>query len=492
MNFRYSSSPLTLVLTFVLFFCTVPDVFGQQEKRARDSYRSPRGTHVDRTTRTTNRDTRDSRTRDGTRSGDTRLSESEIEWFCDGPIYRPRCGRNYIGRNPIGGLSDCNYSVKVYSRNFSDLSCDVQYRKRCEKGGTDGRVYLNGVLVASGDVPGESRSLRGEANWTTPVERLRNSAEFDLEDQVRSINPPGYGSPRFVNASLGEEFEVTSEVRSNGTLLLSVKLFDARLDADFPGDWWNPTGDINIEFDFPTLELRGIYDLRTSSFVEYDVRYPNYRVDSDDAGLVDPIIERIAGSQFESAVQEEINQFNPDELVRDIIGGGDARDLVIRGVGNAIDFLLDTDVKLSVRGNTDIGFCKVGQLTVRLDVPASTMQKISGGSTYLVKSGVSSENKKFRAQAATQNGYTTSLGSSYPNPVSQQQVTLPIEIADRTPVTIKIFDVLGRRVATPVDRTMSSGKHEVQISTTDLAPGTYIYQMEAGDFVESRRLTVVR
>jgi hypothetical protein len=88
------------------------------------------------------------------------------------------------------------------------------------------------------------------------------------------------------------------------------------------------------------------------------------------------------------------------------------------------------------------------------------------------------------------------LESSYPNP-SPGHTAIEFRVAEPGPVTIEVFDITGRRVATLVDRRMTPGTYEVTwdgrtASGQRLASGVYLYRMKARDFTATRRMTIVK
>jgi len=88
------------------------------------------------------------------------------------------------------------------------------------------------------------------------------------------------------------------------------------------------------------------------------------------------------------------------------------------------------------------------------------------------------------------------VSGSFPNPF-QERTTIQFSLSDRSPVTISVYDVLGRQVATLVDRTLAAGAHEVQWdgrSSTGqpVSSGLYLYRVEVGPYSETRRMTLVR
>jgi len=83
------------------------------------------------------------------------------------------------------------------------------------------------------------------------------------------------------------------------------------------------------------------------------------------------------------------------------------------------------------------------------------------------------------------------LHAPFPNP-TEGQVTLRYALPRKTAVSIRIYDVLGRRVATLQHGTEDAGRKEVQVSTSGLSPGTYFVRMQAGEKMKTKQLTVVR
>jgi hypothetical protein len=59
-------------------------------------------------------------------------------------------------------------------------------------------------------------------------------------------------------------------------------------------------------------------------------------------------------------------------------------------------------------------------------------------------------------------------------------------------VRLAVYDLLGREVAVLVDEEKEPGNYTVQFDARGLASGVYLYRIEAGSFVETRRMTLVK
>jgi hypothetical protein len=65
-------------------------------------------------------------------------------------------------------------------------------------------------------------------------------------------------------------------------------------------------------------------------------------------------------------------------------------------------------------------------------------------------------------------------------------------VAGVSDVKITVYDVLGREVAVLVNERKLPGRYEVTFDGSHLASGVYFYRMEAGSFVQTRKLTLLK
>ena len=83
------------------------------------------------------------------------------------------------------------------------------------------------------------------------------------------------------------------------------------------------------------------------------------------------------------------------------------------------------------------------------------------------------------------------LYQSYPNPFNPS-TTIKYSIPNSDKVSIKVFDILGREVATLVNDYKTAGTHSVEFNASRFASGVYFYQINTGSYVETKKMVLLR
>ena len=84
-----------------------------------------------------------------------------------------------------------------------------------------------------------------------------------------------------------------------------------------------------------------------------------------------------------------------------------------------------------------------------------------------------------------------SLSQNYPNPFNPA-TTIEYQIPKQSLVKITIFDLLGREITTLVNEQKGSGTYSVKFEASSLSGGVYFYKLEAGNFIQTRKLLFLK
>jgi len=84
-----------------------------------------------------------------------------------------------------------------------------------------------------------------------------------------------------------------------------------------------------------------------------------------------------------------------------------------------------------------------------------------------------------------------SLSQNYPNPFNPTTV-IQYSLPEVSNVKLRVYDMLGREVATLVNKEQTAGVYNVQFNAANLSSGVYFYRIEAGNFVASKKLLLLK
>jgi len=84
-----------------------------------------------------------------------------------------------------------------------------------------------------------------------------------------------------------------------------------------------------------------------------------------------------------------------------------------------------------------------------------------------------------------------SLAQNYPNPFNPS-TTIQFSLSKSGDVTLKIYNLLGEEVKTLVNEYKEIGNHSVLFNANNLASGIYFYRLQAGSFVETKKMILIK
>ena len=87
--------------------------------------------------------------------------------------------------------------------------------------------------------------------------------------------------------------------------------------------------------------------------------------------------------------------------------------------------------------------------------------------------------------------YEYYLGQNYPNPFNPT-TKIKCSLPKRSHVTIEVINLVGQKVTTVYEGTLEAGTHEFTWDVSSKASGLYFYRLTADDFVETKKMLLLK
>ncbi len=94
-------------------------------------------------------------------------------------------------------------------------------------------------------------------------------------------------------------------------------------------------------------------------------------------------------------------------------------------------------------------------------------------------------------QIGTETPTAYALNQNYPNPFNPV-TNISYMIPKSSKVSLKVYDIKGQLISTLFEGTQNTGIYLTQFDGSQLASGIYFYKLEAGDYKEVRKLTLLK
>jgi len=157
-------------------------------------------------------------------------------------------------------------------------------------------------------------------------------------------------------------------------------------------------------------------------------------------------------------------------------------------MGHIEDVDADGDMDLVLHFSTQATGIQCGQTQASLTGETFNGEPITG-TDAIQTVGCGSGKVVAQEQSANPVGYA--LAQNYPNPFNPS-TTIEFSLSRPGYTTLKVYDVLGRQVATLVDKHLSAGNHRVEWNASAFGSGVYSYKLTTDDFSTIKKLVLLR
>lgn len=141
----------------------------------------------------------------------------------------------------------------------------------------------------------------------------------------------------------------------------------------------------------------------------------------------------------------------------------------------------DGDFLSNYKTGEDVAEYYVVAEDINNNISSESLHKIIDGTSYIQwKIAVQGTNDEFYF-----------LKQNYPNPFNPI-TTINYQIKEKGFVTLRIYNMLGKEVATLVNEIKSEGAYFVNFDASNLPSGVYIYSLRANEFVQNNKMTLLK
>jgi hypothetical protein len=144
---------------------------------------------------------------------------------------------------------------------------------------------------------------------------------------------------------------------------------------------------------------------------------------------------------------------------------------------------------LNIRNNVQVATQILSQLKEMQLTDQESLIKIKIAEDLIIGTNIRISNKLASGIGIAPHSYY--LSQNFPNPFNPV-TTIRYQIPKPGVVTLKVYDIIGREVATLVNENKIEGSYDYSFNAARLASGVYIYQLKVNDYVSSKKMILLK
>ncbi len=363
-------------------------------------------------------------------------------------------GSNVLYTNNNSTSSDSNHTIIAFCQNSGQTS---KYIRRIDGTYTTGTLSDNGIQnhVSNGDKLSEVEVLIFDDSGQSPYPLIRSTTDFTGGISKIITKPQiSYGRTGVVIINGIEFVFEISDIQVNGQNVMFIDRDD-------------------------TLAVNNIDELNQA------VRTQPFKLDSNSdflfmltSYIALPGIQEISLNENDEVnFQLELVKLKTDEVVAIF-------DQMTYAKFNIFDFKV-ADYSVNCSG------IEPGEYYVRLNTSTTGKGSFFLTNTHNDRSDLARPSHERINLKDYITPITYNLSQNYPNPFNPV-TKIKFSISNDDIVTVEIFNTLGQKIKTLLNRKFQSGFHEVEFNARDLASGVYYYRIEAGEFQDVKKMILIR
>ena len=392
-------------------------------------------------------------------------------------------GTNGIVITSVGDSSDYANSIAIQSdgkiiaagNSFNGSDDDFAVVRYNSNGALDNTFGTNGIVITSvGDSSDYARSIAIQSDSKIIAAGYSyNGSDFDLA--LVRYNSNGsldntFGTNGIVITSVGDssDYARSIAIQSDSKIIAAGYSYNGS-DYDFALVRYNSNGALDNTFG-------------TNGVVTTDVGAAEYYANSIEIQSDGKIIaagNSFNGSNFDIALV----RYNSNGSLDNTFG---TNGVVTTDVGTEGDYAtsiaIQSDEKIIVAGGS-IYMARFSFLRI--------VRYLNNASTGVDEKDNGEIPTAFALEQNYPNPFNPTTAIKYSIPVLETHLPAGRQGRDAS-VQLRIYDILGREVATLVNETKAPGNYEVNFNASNLASGVYFYQLKAGEFILTKKMILLK
>ena len=341
----------------------------------------------------------------------------------------------------------------------------------------------NPALIIKAVEIGSSKRVLDVTSGTEFTEPLFGTTYYEIHFVVMNTDPNTQATYSYTASGTGGITQTTLSYASNDAYYIILPSSNQKLATRFSPTVSGQLYSVSVKLNYGVNAIKGSGKLRVSAC---------QNTSGSIGGIPGTLIGTSVDVPFSQLISDSWNEINMQGANVSITTGTDFHIVVeVAGtIGDTLQFLLDDGTTTPTSNRTSSYRNGVNGLGWYNRADPNYGKPVSHENLLLT---VSIAVPTAVIEAATQTNVPLQyrLEQNYPNPFNPS-TTIKFQMPSKGFVILKIYDMIGREVATLVDRFQEAGTHDVKFDASNLPSGVYLYRITTGTYVATKKLVLIK
>jgi hypothetical protein len=187
---------------------------------------------------------------------------------------------------------------------------------------------------------------------------------------------------------------------------------------------------------------------------------------------------------------EYLGERQDDEVIETQIGTDYCKKFVVQ---KKVSMVIAPTIQIPIVVIEDSVWIAAGKWKLKVVTPSTFVDLSFFGSDPILVPGLTTEITEIITKMEEDVHLTSDmyLDQNYPNPFNPK-TNIRFEIKESGFISLKVFDAIGNEIQTLVNRILPAGSHSLKFDAAGLTSGIYIYRLQAGDKIMTKKMILLR